>query len=474
MKPIVKWPTGERPLIDWGDFDSMIRPWFTGDAFADHVGLGFWPLPEAELLDRYDRSSQLQYWSSAAAHFDANGWLDRSAVSIPANSSARPGPDEVSDLCQAASELLKCHPLLRVLVPLEDSQIQAAGKDSAALVDPQSASRLLTAGATLVSSAPPPHAAEQKSRHWLRTDLAGLVPYFGAGGNEHDVRVWAWLAFLRHLDSFGAKHVFEPNFVLWDSALPRANVSDEPADPGEVAWFYPGQWFGVELPVPTVELKWLRRAQQDYEYLLLAQERGEVITALQMARLLTKPVELEPTRNPDPVYALMTGSSSAKAWDDAQRLVADMILLRKPGNKIDPLRQQELYLRTLQLSAREEKPLLIGRSADWSWAQARPGKHEREKWVNLDLGLDIYNASETTPDQNHLRWSHVPTGWHHDPHEVEVPRLETYHLQSATLRQQFNLDQITPASREPIELQFINGFDRTVSPLKIVLAGGEQ
>ena len=64
------------------------------------------------------------------------------------------------------------------------------------------------------------------------------------------------------------------------------------ADPDETTWFYPGHWFGVDEPVPTVQLKWLRRAQQDYQYLRMAKERGEVLNALVMARLITKPVEM--------------------------------------------------------------------------------------------------------------------------------------------------------------------------------------
>ena len=111
-------------------------------------------------------------------------------------------------------------------------------------------------------------------------------------------RVWAWLAFLRHLDLVGVKQPFEQNFVLWNSVLPSTNLPDQSADPGELAWFYPGQWFGVDMPVPTIQLKWLRRAQQDYEYLILAQSRGEAINALQLARVLTKPVELSPGQTP--------------------------------------------------------------------------------------------------------------------------------------------------------------------------------
>ena len=94
LKPIVKWPAGEGPQIDWGDFDSMVRPWFSGDAFTDHIGLGYWPMPEAELLNRYDRPSQLQYWTAAATHFDSHEWPGLTAVSLENPSPGRPGPAE--------------------------------------------------------------------------------------------------------------------------------------------------------------------------------------------------------------------------------------------------------------------------------------------------------------------------------------------------------------------------------------------
>ena len=51
---------------------------------------------------------------------------------------------------------------------------------------------------------------------------------------------------------------------------------------------------GADQPVPSVQLKWLRRAQQDYEYLWLAQQRGERTNAAWLARFITKSVELQP------------------------------------------------------------------------------------------------------------------------------------------------------------------------------------
>jgi len=70
------------------------------------------------------------------------------------------------------------------------------------------------------------------------------------------VRLWAWLAFLR-----------QAGLIQWTNVLPNYDNPDQPADPSDLIWFYPGSWFGVDDPVPTVQLKWVRRAQQDFEYL---------------------------------------------------------------------------------------------------------------------------------------------------------------------------------------------------------------
>ena len=85
--------------------------------------------------------------------------------------------------------------------------------------------------------------------------------------------MWAYLAFLRHLSERGTNAAGPDEAqVLWNVTLPQTSAADQPADPNEVPWFYPGSWFGVSGPVPTLQLKWLRQAEQDYEYLRLAQE----------------------------------------------------------------------------------------------------------------------------------------------------------------------------------------------------------
>src|SRR5207247_837167 len=172
---------------------------------------------------------------------------------------------------------------------------------------------------------------------WLRTDAPGLVQYVGAGGDERDVRVWAWLAFLR------------PALVIqWSSALPRTSSATDFADPA---------------------------------------------------------------------YALMTGTADPAAWSDGLRLLAKVILLREPGQIADKDKADALALEVLHWSRPQDAALLMARTADWGFT---PGNNQ---WLTLTTGLDIYNASDTKPDQNRLQWTSVPRGWEVQPQPAALAAL---------------------------------------------------
>lgn len=450
LRPTVKWPAGAPPDIDWREFDALIAPWLGGQLFADRVPVRYWPLPAAQSLAQYDLKSRLDYWSQATSHFGQLNWLANSAIPLATNRPGAPSDTEAKDLVMEASQILAACPKVRVTLPVEDEQLGGQ-----AVIPAPDRDRILTVSPALVSPARPPGivAEVRERRHWLRTDLPGLVPYAGAGGDERDVRVWAWLAFLRQAD-----------LILWGHTLPANDQAADPADANAMIWFYPGSWFGIDQPVPTIQLKWLRRAQQDYEYLWLARERGEVINALQMARLITKPVEIQPGQPADPAYSLMSGTTNQDAWDRAQELLARTILLRKPGTVVDPNQQRALYIQTLQWAEPQERPLMIPRGAMWTMQGPRKGAMgtTRGNWVNLKFGLEIYNASDTTPDRNLLRWDPPPpdSGWEVHPRQpVEVTRLQTYHVQPATISADFDLDKLTPAGLDPLGASFVDGYN---------------
>ena len=54
LTPQVKWPANAPPRVAWEDFDSVTLPWLNGELFADHVPLGYWPLPSTPHLASFD------------------------------------------------------------------------------------------------------------------------------------------------------------------------------------------------------------------------------------------------------------------------------------------------------------------------------------------------------------------------------------------------------------------------------------
>jgi len=459
LQPTVKWPADKPPLIDWSDFDGLVGPWLSGDAFKNKVPPGFWPIPTPDGLSQFDRRSQLEFYQDAATHFDQLDWLARSAIVMESPTAGRVGTAESIAISSLGARILAEHPRVRVMLPLEDDQVQFSRPANPNLINPQFAARLMTAAPNLVFAPPIQDwpANTERPLRYLRTDVPGLLPYFGAGGDERDVRLWAWLAFLR-----------QARLIQWPDALPRAESPKSASDPAELIWFYPGSWFGLDEPVATVQLKWLRRAQQDFEYLRLCWERGERIGPTLMARLITKPVQIQPAQTPDPVYALMCGTSDAQAWDAALALLARTILLREPGQKADATQQTALNMSTMQWIAPQERPILLAQSVQWLIDSTRGGPGET--WLGVRVGIDIYNASDSTPDQNTLQWTHLPGGWEDvRPQPVTIPALATYRVARFALNGRFNAEKISPASRKPVDVTLVHGFTGKSSELRAVL-----
>src|SRR5688500_7540753 len=214
--------------------------------------------------------------------------------------------------------------------------------------------------------------------------------------------------------------------------------------------------------MPTTPLKGLRRAVQDYESLRLARERGDRATrmhAAMMARVNTTPVERQPGQTPDLAYALMSGTTSNAAWNEAQRLLTEMILLHKPQQKnVDATRQHIAHIETLRWAQPQERPLLMGRTTEWSI-----DPDEKDPWLRLRFGVDLYNASDAPQaEDNLLGWTEVPrfSGWQIETRPNGAPALPTYNVRRATIDARFDLSKLNPAARRPMELTFTDGYKR--------------
>jgi hypothetical protein len=463
LQPIVKWPPAAPPEVTWDLFDSVVSPWFKGETFDDKIPLAFWSLPPANNLANYKPDSQRQYWSAASTHFDQMDWLDRCPVWLPTPTQGRVADGEAAEISSIAAQTLALHQRLRVAVPLEADQLRVSEGSPAkpGEIDPSTTGRLVVAAPALVTAPPVkflPDGAE-KPVYYLRADTPALVPYVGVGGDERDVRLWAWLAFLR-----------QASLIHFPGALPTLNNPTEWADPNELIWFYPGEWFGVTEPVATLQLKWLRRAQQDFEYLWLAREHGDLdtrVNALLMSQLIAKPVEIQPGQSPDPAYALMSGTTDPQVWTDARRLLAEMILLCRDGpDKVEKSRANAIGLEVVRWATPQERPILMGRTVQWLMDPASP---PNEPALLMRFGVDIYNAAGLkATGENLLSWSAIPTpAWQVNAQPSTAPALTTYNVRRGTLDGSFALNKLSLAAQMPMELTFTDGFKKRPSSLKV-------
>ena len=220
-------------------------------------------------------------------------------------------------------------------------------------------------------------------------------------------------------------------------------------------------------PVPTIQLKNLRRAQQDFEYLFIALQRGVGVNASLISRLITKPVEIQPGQVEDATYALLSGTADPQAWIDARNLLARDILIHEPGLPPDPARVAALNQQLLRWAVPQERPSILGRTTRWlTEKSALPGG---ERQISLALGLDLYNASDSRPDKNSLQWTAASPGWQIRPQPIEIDSLATYRVQRFSLDAQIDPAKVRGAARATADLQFVNGYDRSRTPLRLSL-----
>ncbi len=448
LQPTVKWPAGSLPQIDWSEYDALVNPWIGSSAY--------WPLPVPDFLNNFDVASRTAYWRLAAVHFDQNDWLPRASVLLNPTSSGRVQSGEQIMMSADVAQILAAHSRIRVTAPLELDQLQLAKDESSNLIPPASASRLQAVAAPLVSDAPTRSWPSETPRPslWLRTDQPDVTAHVGAASDEQDVRSWAYLAHLR-----------SAQMIMWPPALP-SHPATEIAEESEFVWFYPGQWFGIDKPVPTLQLKWLRRAEQDFEYLWLARQRGETINPLILSRLICKPVELAPGQPADPAYALLTGTSNANTWTELQKIIAESILTRSGSNKLDAQKKNELSINTLRWRQSQEQPLLIPRGINWLWdtLSDRSGSS-----LDVRVNLDLYNPAADTPDPNTLQWTVMPPGWVVRPQVQPAPPLPQFKVRRISVEGRFDLEKLQAGSRRPIELTFTNGYTKRRSTIRLSL-----
>jgi hypothetical protein len=102
----------------------------------------------------------------------------------------------------------------------------------------------------------------------------------------------------------------------------------------------------------------------------------------------------------------------------------------------------------------------------------RPGGVRGNRWVDVALDVDIYNAAELQPQRSALTWRSVPEAWQAQRDPVPVPQLGTYTVNRFVMRASVNLDRVNPTSRQPVQIQLTEGFSGRPFDMRLMLPVG--
>ena len=461
LQPQVKWPAGKPPQVDWGDFDSVVMPWLKGDAFADKVPIGYWPLPAAQYVFNFNAQARSQYWAAAASHFDQLNLLSHAPLLLEADAGGPPNPAQAIALSQEADRLMAVHQNIVICLPLEDDQLTFQGPNNAGIDPATTKKQLLTIAPGIVFASPsnPWPKNVDHPPHLLAHRPAWVDPVRRRGGRRPG-RAAVGVARLPPHGGRGA-------------VGQRAARLQEPRPAGRPQRsrlvlsrkLVRGRRTGADGPAQMDSPRRLRLRIPPAGQAARRSDQGAGDGPLPDQACATE------RQAPDPTYALMTGTTNAAAWETGRELLARLIIARVPGQHVDEELQNTLTQLTgeiLQWTTALEWPLLLGRSTSWGWGV----NHQQGNWSDLKFGLDIYNAAGVRLIGD-LRWAAVPPGsaWEVAPQPVQIPpnqSIDTFNVRRYTMDASVNLDRINPQTRQPIDLVFSNELGGKNIVLRVV------
>ena len=276
LAPITKIkPTGGVSL-DWSVYDAFMEPHLSGRLYADGVESPVALMPLKSMFKACTRGDRFpapgyerlveDYVQQCVAHFERRGWLERAYAELPSLGVGTPSAAERVE--RMVATLHAADERTPVFVPWFPQDLQAYGWAGYEPAPPlPEASGWITPGqffdrGTLSTE------REAGKRTWLRVDRPPFSGSMAVQASPVDTRVLAWQA-----QALGAQAVQLGCANAW----PETAASDTPgavmqANPSSL--LYPGTPFGLDTPVPSVRLKYLRRSAQDGAYLGLLRHFG--------------------------------------------------------------------------------------------------------------------------------------------------------------------------------------------------------
>lgn len=325
--------------LDWTAYDDFCGPMIDGAVFSDNWSAWRWPIPADMLQPRpaqyggMDSAMYLtllkDYLAQCAAHFAEKGWLESGFVYFDYPTNDNPAQEDmqrVRRLIAAAHQGDRRMTFVSTLIPQSMRPFgwfEHRYEDLTGEVDVWATPARYQHPATLE------RLQGMGKKTWLLPDRP---PFSGSLAVEAPLvhaRSLAWQAFLQ-----GHEAIFLPHTTQWPEDLMTRSI-EEPEQRSDTWLVYPGRFFGVDGPVPSMRLKQLRIGLQEYRYLRLLESLGRAETARLLAGSLIKAVGSDaygdnyqdalPNRRVD----------DAALWDVARRILMDETEIASGGAAAD-------------------------------------------------------------------------------------------------------------------------------------------
>ncbi len=438
--------------LDWDEFDDVVDPILSGEAFQDRSPAKRWPLPihpSLPLIIGESTSRQRllsQYLTEVIKHFRDKNWKDQLYLLTQDPQSHRSiPPRDVALLIEPLQDQVHLVSTLPVQNLAPFGWTGYANEDFQDFVD---------------EWAPPAQfldrnivATQQDAEKptWFCADRPPFSGSIDVSASPTFVRVLPWQAASVH-----ASQLYLGNVLDWPSSQqpnsPSQCIRKHPSN-----LLYPGTVFGMVQPVTSLRLKHLQRGLQDVAYLRLLREHGRSAIA---DRVLTSIVRYVGTGAYDAHYA--DGSPNGwpqerHAFDAARRVMAEEMLRVVTPNS-NPTRDDD-FARTA--AWRRFNQITSQREITTQGVRMRMTGSPASPKVGITTHIEIPKSSNAN-DGGSVRLDGWPTSWSvgaalqtfrpSDRNEIHRVRIETVlPLESVSLTGSFDLEAVAEfATGQPI------------------------
>ena len=421
LVPVVEVGAHDAVVVNWDQYDAVVAPYLDGRAFSNRVPLEVWPLP-VDALFRTDVASSgasrlaeggftRAYLAKCAEHFAQRGWLERSYAMLPIalspSAETTSAVKRLAEIARRASSSVPClvrwHP--QDLGPY--GWVDYPKSDIADSVDIWMPTAQFFDAETMTAE----RAAGRKT--WVAVDRP---PYSGSLGIH--ASTWHVRVLSRQAQILGAQALFLGCVNKWPDAATDPTPEDCIRGAPDVL-LYPGGAFGLEVPVPSVRLKHLRRSLQDAAYDELLVRHGLDHVALTVRESLVARAGADAYRTHFADGRPFACADQPGLFELAREIMARELVAavqgKAPPNRTEVLARNTAW-RRFMIETRKLRVVVDGTRVRATGSSPVPA-------VEVESVLTFFNRRRL-PFSGAARFAELPDGWRAsdaDDRAIQIP-----------------------------------------------------